>query len=135
MSSFCAVQLRLVCTSANIEHFYKCLPGPRLVGGGMVGGGGGGLNTITGSIVAVPGAALPPVPLCQLRLARPLHRRTVAPLVTARFTITKCRTGAPERERESQETLDTAMSLPRAGAELLIWRMMKQCILQIVIMF
>ena len=68
---FCAVQLRLVCTSANIEHFYKCLPGPRLVGGGMVEGEGGGLNTITGSIVAVPGAALPPVPLCQLRLARP----------------------------------------------------------------
>ena len=64
-------------------------------------GGRGGLNTITGSIVAVPGAALPPVPLCQLRLARPLHRPHRGTAGHGKVYNNKMPNwGARERERE-----------------------------------
>ena len=69
------------------------------------GRGGGGLNTITGSIVAVPGAALPPVPLCQLRLARPLHRPHRGTAGHGKVYNNKMPNwGAREREREPGDT-------------------------------
>ena len=73
-------------------------------GGRRHGGGEGVSILLQAPLWPVPGAALPPVPLCQLRLARPSPRATAGHGKVYNNKMPNW--GARERERrESQETL------------------------------
>ena len=80
--------------------FTRPPPGGRRHGGGE---GEGVSILLQAPLWPVPGAALPPVPLCQLRLARPSPRATAGHGKVYNNKMPNW--GARERERESQETL------------------------------